>query len=407
MAKELSIRCSGADSVSIHELRPFQDDIKTMTPSVLKKLENVLIQHGFSEPISVWGNSPDGQKWILNGHQRLTALQSLESKGWFIPPIPVAYVDAEDEFEARKKVLTLASQYGDFQQDHMAEFIAKAHLDLNWVKDNTRLAAGDFKWPVMVTPQDEDEVPPPPAVPTARLGDIYQLGRHRLMCGDSMSIDDVEKLMDGNHADMVYTDPPYGINEETDRAFAAKSRKAKGNTFQKIIGDDSIDTALSAYAIADNKSDIVCYWGGNYFAHKLVPSSCWVVWDKRVEEKDRDLNSDCELAYVKHPVKKSVRIFRHLWKGMIKASEHGEGRVHPTQKPVALAEWCFNELAPNSKTILDLFSGSGSTLIACEKTKRQCFMMELEPVYIDVIIQRWEALTGLKAELVQQASCSD
>lgn len=256
---------------------------------------------------------------------------------------------------------------------------------------------------VEMLPQgDPDAVPELPEEPKTKLGDIYQLGRHKLMCADSTSFDNVHQILpDEVQVDIVYTDPPYGIDEETDRAFAARSRKAKGNTFTKIIGDDSIDTALAAFGIADVKSNTVCYWGGNYYAHKLDPTACWVVWDKRVEENQRDMNSDCELAYVKHPTKKSVRIFRHLWKGMIKGSEHGEGRVHPTQKPVALAEWCFEELAPTSKTVLDLFGGSGSTLIACEKTNRQCFMMELDPRYCDVIVKRWEDLTGKKAELVQ------
>lgn len=246
---------------------------------------------------------------------------------------------------------------------------------------------------------DEDEVPEK-VEPKTRLGDLYRLGNHRLMCGDSTSIDAVERLMNGEKADMVFTDPPYGIDEETDRAFAGRTRKCKGNTFHKIIGDDSIDTALAAFSISDNQSDIVCYWGGNYYAHKLVPSPCWIVWDKRVEDNQRNMNSDCELAYVKHPSKESVRIFRHLWKGMIKGSEHGQGRVHPTQKPVALAEWAFSELDPKGKSVLDLFGGSGSTIIACEKTNRRCFMMELDPHYCDVIIARWEKYTGNKAQLL-------
>jgi DNA modification methylase len=130
----------------------------------------------------------------------------------------------------------------------------------------------------------------------------------------------------------------------------------------------------------------------------LPETGNWLVWDKRVEENQRDYNSDAELAWVQSKAN-SVRIFRHLWKGMIKDSEHGEGRVHPTQKPIALAEWCFNEYAPKSKTVMDLFGGSGSTLIACEKTGRQCFMMELSEKYCDVVVKRWEQFTGRKATL--------
>src|SRR5690606_26338161 len=110
---------------------------------------------------------------------------------------------------------------------------------------------------------------------------------------------------------------------------------------------------------------VMVFSGANHYCHAIPETANWLVWDKREEDKQRDGNSDCELAWVKSNAK-SVRIFRYLWKGMIKASEHGEGRVHPTQKPVALAEWCFNEYAENAKNVLDLFGGSGSTLIACE-----------------------------------------
>jgi DNA modification methylase len=228
-------------------------------------------------------------------------------------------------------------------------------------------------------------------------GDIWLLGEHRLMCGDSTSESEVAKLMNGEKVDMVYTDPPYGIDEETNRDFASRTRLAKVNNFKKIIGDKDTETAMKSINISRSlgaKCNI--FWGGNYYS--LPPSPNWIVWDKRVEEKQKDMNSDCELAYVEYKKTSSVRIFRHLWKGMIKASEHGQGRVHPTQKPIALAEWCFESYG-DSKLVLDLFLGSGSTLIACEKTKRRCFGMEIDPHYCSVIIQRWEDFTGNKAHL--------
>jgi DNA modification methylase len=245
---------------------------------------------------------------------------------------------------------------------------------------------------------DEDEVTEGQVETKCQLGDLWILGNHRLLCGDSTDILQVERLMDGEKADMVFTDPPYGIDVNTDRNDRSDGL-AERESFSKIIGDDSIDTALAAYSICEMFSEIICFWGGNYYCHKFLPSSAWIVWDKRVEENQRDVNSDCELAYVKHPTKKSVRIFRHLWKGMIKGSENGEKRVHPTQKPIALAEWCFQELNPKGSTVLDLFLGSGSTLIACEKTNRKCYGMELDPHYCDIIIQRWEKFSGKTAAL--------
>lgn len=228
------------------------------------------------------------------------------------------------------------------------------------------------------------------------LGQVWKLGNHRLMCGDSTKKEDVEKLMDGQKPDMVYTDPPYGINEEGDRS--KRGGLCQGNKL-KSFKDDSIEYAVKAYDLCDSieiKRQV--WWGANYYCHSIPQSNNWFVWDKRVVEQNSDNQSDCELAWVKSKWS-SVRIFRHVWKGMIKDSEHGVRRIHPTQKPIALAIWSFDYFK-DVKSVLDLFLGSGSTLIACEKTDRQCFGMEIDPHYCNVIIKRWEDYTGKKAERI-------
>lgn len=236
----------------------------------------------------------------------------------------------------------------------------------------------------------EDEAPEVEEKSISKLGDIWILGNHRLMCGDSTDAGSVSLLMDGQKADMVFTDPPYGINEKGDRS--KRGGICKGNKL-KDFKDDTIDYAVKAYEIVNNilKIENQVWWGANYYCHSLPQSNNWFVWDKRVEEKQKDDQSDCELAWVKSK-KSSIRIFRHLWKGMIKASENGPSRIHPTQKPIALAVWAFDYF-DNIKSVLDLFGGSGSTLIACEQTNRKCFMMELDEHYCDVIIKRWQNLT--------------
>jgi DNA modification methylase len=246
---------------------------------------------------------------------------------------------------------------------------------------------------------DEDAVPDVPEEPKTKLGDIYQLGNHRLMCGDSTSIDAVEKLINNNKIDLCYTDPPYGINEKGDRT-ARKTGLAKNHNF-KDFKDDTIDYAVEAYQIVEGVLNIPrqVWWGANYYCHALPLSNNWFVWDKRVEDKMVDTQSDCELAWVKSKWS-SVRIFRHLWKGFNKDSERNQQRVHPTQKPIALAEWSFDYFK-EVNSVLDLFGGSGSTLIACEKRNKQAYIMELDPHYCDVIIKRWEDFTGQKAQLLQ------
>ena len=213
------------------------------------------------------------------------------------------------------------------------------------------------------------------------------------MCGDSTSVDAVDKLMAGEAVDMVLTDPPYGISIVKGGKVGGDSL-AKTGTYAPVAGDDTIDVAIEAIQVIKTLSaKVEIIWGGNYYANHLSNSSCWIVWDKQ----NTGNFADAELAWTNQ--KTAVRIFKHMWNGMVKASEHGQKRVHPTQKPVALAEWCYDQYGKECKTVIDLFAGSGSSLIACEAKKKQGFMMELSPAYCDVIVKRWQEFTGKKATL--------
>lgn len=382
---DIKIHCAYDKLVPISEIKLNPENRNKHPESQILHMMKVIKYNGVRRNITVSNRS--GVVTVGNG--RFKCMQRLG-----MTHVPVDYQDYESD----------EAEYADGVADNALAM--QAELDKSGINADLPDLGPDFDmdWlgieDFVLEPLDklepgcdEDQVPEAGPAYVVR-GDVFTLGRHRLLCGDSTNIEAVESLLGGSSVDMVFTDPPYGIDEKTDRAAASPTRKTKGNTFDKILGDDSIDTAVGAYSIADALTSIVVYWGGNYYAHKLPPSACWAVWDKRVEENQRDKNSDCELAYVKHPSKESVRIFRHLWKGMIKGSEHGQGRVHPTQKPVALAEWALNEFGPEGKTVLDLFGGSGSTLIACEKTNRQCFMMELDPKYCTAILNRWAKYAG-------------
>ena len=229
-------------------------------------------------------------------------------------------------------------------------------------------------------------------------GDVWQLGEHRLMCGDSTSPECVKKLLDGVIPDMVFTDPPYGINLNGDNSKRGGATSImQGGLKLKSFIDDSTEYACKAFDIVqDLKVKKQVWFGANYYCHHLPETNNWLIWDKRVEEKMSNTNSDCELAWVLDG-HQSCRIFRYLWNGLIKAGEKGEKRVHPTQKPIALIAHCVERYAPEAKTLLDLFGGSGSSLIACEQLGIKCFMMELDTHYAGVIIARWEKLTGQKA----------
>jgi len=379
--------------LALDEINPYDRNPRNNIAGV-EKVAMSIKEFGFKQPIVV-----DKDKNILAGHTRYLAAKKLE-----IEKVPVIIADDLSEVQGKSFRITdnRVAEETTWNNEFLTlefEDLKALEFDLSLTGFNDEEIANLFVEELPPGSGEEDSVPEIAEEAISKRGDIWILGNHRLMCGDSLAITDIEKLLNNKKIDMVFTDPPYGINEPTERTIknSVKNRIGKSKDFDAIIGDNSIETAIEVFSIADSLSDIVIYWGGNYFCHKLPDSPCWLVWDKRVEENQRDNNSDCELAYIKHPQKKSVRIFRHLWKGLMKDSERQESRVHPTQKPIALSEWCFNEYFKESKNILDFFGGSGSTLIACEKTSRNCFMMELSEKYCDVIIKRWQDYSGKKA----------
>jgi DNA methylase len=356
---------------------------------------------GRSIVIDKHGNIIAGNGVIENAKAAgITDVEVVQSDGSKIIAVQRTDLDLDSDDKARQ--LSIAdnrtAELAEWNPENLAEF---TDLDLKPYFTDEEL--------IELTPQsgatlngDEDEVPEPPEPDAAETvsGEIILLGAHRLMCGDSTDIDHVGKLLADVVPDMVNTDPPYGISIVRKNGKIGSGGKFRGsvgtgkiipaNIYAPVIGDESTDTAVAAYNIcAAMNIPVLIFWGGNHYADKLPPSSCWIVWDKQNNGNDF---ADAELAWTNQ--KSAVRICVHQWNGMLKASERGERRCHPTQKPVALAEWCFDKYGKDSKTVLDLFGGSGSTLIACEKTNRTCYVMEMSPEYCDVIVKRWEKLTG-------------
>lgn len=244
---------------------------------------------------------------------------------------------------------------------------------------------------------DPDEVPEVPADPVTQLGDLWILGEHRLLCGNSTKAEDVERLMDGEKADMVFTDPPYGMDLDTDY-----TKMPNGKRHDRVIGDNTQFDAsfvLRAFAYCEE----IFLWGADYYVETLGRNypdlGSWIVWDKYSDQErngllDGRFGSAFETCWSKTPHK------RELARVLVRTnytSKGDETRVHPTQKPVELAEWFFERWGKGRTKIVDLFLGSGSTLIAAEKTGRKCYGMELDPKYCDVIVKRWEDFTGQKA----------
>ena len=229
-----------------------------------------------------------------------------------------------------------------------------------------------------------------------KTGDLWQLGEHRLLCGDCTIKENIDLLMNGHKADMVFTDPPYGINVVSsngkiggDKPFGKNKHTCiiKSNNYKPVKNDDTINTAKYFYELIKDCKKILL-WGGNYFL-PFLPYGYWLIWDK--------LNSgnyaDGEMCWTN--IKTSLKIYKYLWNGMIRCER--EKRVHPTQKPISLLSKIINDFSDKYNIILDGFLGSGSTLIACEHTNRICYGMEIDEHYCSVIIERWQKYTNKKA----------
>ena len=247
--------------------------------------------------------------------------------------------------------------------------------------------------------------------------DEIEIHSHRLMCGDSTKEEDVAKLMNGVKADMVFTDPPYGMNLDTDYSKLPENKEFEkqkgikgGKTYKPVIGDNEDfkdDLVLTIFNNFDYCKAIFV-WGGDYYPELLkdYKKGNYIVWDKKSNEGmennnfDKTLSSNFELCWSKQKHKKDI--VRVLWVSAFGTEqEFDHKRHHPTQKPTKLSRWFIDKYSKENDLIVDIYGGSGSTLIACEQLNRNCYMMELEPKWVDVIIQRWENFTGQKAKLLK------
>jgi len=355
----------------------------------IDRLGKLLLYQGWRHPVIISNLSG----FIVAGHGRVEAAKKVGAT-----TVPVDYQDFPDE----------ESEYAFLQSDNA--IASWADLDLSGINtdladlgpdfDIDWLGLKDFEIEPADKYQDKDaDAVPDNAPPKTKLGQIWKLGEHRLMCGDATK--DIDALLDGVKIDMVYTDPPYGLDIDTDRK-SFRDRKKKGDriTHQhtKMHGDNE---KYDPTFLLDYFGDVpeLFLWGANYYLGSNKGS--WVCWIRATTEGMKSqLGTHFELCW-------SYRNHQNLiaeiaWKG---AAGHikkydGERKTHPTQKPVRLVEWFFNKWGTETQTVVDPYGGSGSTLIACEKTNRQCYMMEIEPKYCDVIIKRWEDFTENKAELI-------
>jgi len=371
---------------SIDKLTPYARNSRTHSDEQISQLAASIKEWGWTTPVLV---DEDGS--IIAGHGRTLAAQRLK-----MTEVPVMV--AKGWSDAKKRAYVIADNKLALNAGWDNEMLALEFSELqgmDFALDLTGFTADEIAalMPEEIEPgqTDEDAVPEVPEQPVTVLGDVWILGKHRLMCGDSTSIDAVDKLMDGGKADMVFTDPPYGIGLDKEGQKLGKSQ-----AYGAVLNDHDTTVAVDAFNLAQSLCDgAMFFWGANHYSHALPGSPCWIVWDKQGGK--RVTFADVELCYSN--IEAPARLFTHIWDGFRRDSEKGDKRVHPTQKPVQLIVeiWELFEKHISGAVVLDLFGGSGSTLIACEKTNRQARLMELDPKYCDVIVKRWQDFTGKKA----------
>lgn len=338
--------------------------------------------------------------------------------------IAVTFVDVDDQQAARiVAVDNRANDIATYDFDQLKELLDTLP-DLSGTgytaEELDNLLAGNRTVVPPAALTDPDDVPDIPDDPISKPGDLWMLGPHRLLCGDATNPDHIARVTaDTGQPGIVYTDPPYGISIVSggkvggDAPFGSKSddlRSTDGaskivaaNKYLPVAGDGSPEVAGDAFRLIHLTYPQAhhVWWGGNHYAASasLPDGSCWLVWDK----ENTGNFADAELAWTNHDG--AVRLLRHMWNGMLRASERGK-RVHPTQKPVALAQWAFEVVDPKAEraVVLDVFGGSGSTLIAAHATNRVAAVIEMEPAYVDVICKRFHEHTGIEPVLAEETT---
>lgn len=389
----------------VSSLIPYARNSRTHSDEQVLQIAGSIREFGFTNPVLI-----DSEGTIIAGHGRVMAAKKAGLSeipcirlGHLTPSQIRAYVIADNKLalNAGWDDQMLRSELESLQEDGF-------NMDLTGFSDEE---LSELLEPEVIEGEtDQDQVPEPPPEPITKLGDIWVLGNHRLMCGDSTSIDAVQKMMAGSKADMVFTDPPYGV------AYSGghNSKKRQQIKNDSLEGDDLtglFNGSLSvAYIVSHDHSAFYVWYSSNKsvetfaaFANLPLKLRAIIQWYKVKSGLGAFMSQyipNCEPCIYAYKDGSSPQWFgptdeKTVWE----LKKESRNDFHPTQKPVELPERAINNSSKAGQIVLDLFGGSGSTLIACEKTGRKARLMELDPKYCDVIVKRWEDFTGKKAVL--------
>ena len=371
--------------IPITELKPYEHNAKTHPTEQIEQIKKSMEEFGNIDPIGIWHNE------IVEGHGRYMAAKELGYE-----TVPVIRLDelSDEQRRAYALVHNKLTMNSDFDFD-LLDLELSDITDINMEDFGFDLSFDDEPEAVLEDDYDGEL----PEEPKAKVGDIYQLGQHRLICGDCTDINVIDRLMDGVKANMVFTDPPYGYNYQS-------NMRTKSEKFDVLENDDKIlDFFPNLLGIVSGFVMICTTWK---VLDKWLPLfkqyfdlSNMIIWDKGgggIGDLKHTFSTDYEVILcANNGAEITGKRIGSIWSiGKDNASDY----EHPTQKPVELSANAIRHTTDKGQSVLDCFGGSGSTLIACEQLNRKCYMAELDPHYIDVIIDRWEKFTGQKAVLL-------
>ena len=391
MSKNINT-CTPIKRVATVDLIPYANNSRTHSDEQVLQIASSIKEFGFLNPVII-----DADNGIIAGHGRVMAANKLGIK-------ELPCVDASHLSEAQKKAYVIADNKLALNSEWDNELL---RIELNVLDEmgfDLTLTGfsldelSDFEIEELAPEYEEDadgEVIEPPADPKTKEGDVWILGKHRLMCGDSTSIDAVECLLNNNKIDLVFTDPPYGVD------YQGINNDDRGGLY------DLLDQAFNNYNINMKAGASIYVFHSDKCAdifhdvfRKYFHFSSMMIWVKSalvLSQSDyHSRHEPCMYGWNKDGA--------HSWYSDRKQTtvwEYGKEHIkgHTTPKPTDMICYALENSSKSGHLVCDLFGGSGSTLIACEKTNRKAYLMELDPKYCDVIINRWQTLTGKEAVL--------
>ena len=381
-------KIADVQEVSLEKLRPYERNAKKHGAGQIEKLKASIMEFGFLTPCLI-----DSDYNLIAGHGRVMAAKELG-----IETAPCVFIEGLTD-EQRRAYILADNRLGELGEWDM-ELVLDELTELDDLGFDIELTGFEMPEELPEVIEDDFDESAIPDEPRTKMGDLWQLGEHRLICGDSTDPAVIDRLMDGVKADMVFCDAPYGYKYESNYQ----------DKYEMLQNDDKILDFIPAIwgAMKDNCPVYeFCGWQSlkqwlEYFENTSLDLKNVIIWKK----------NNWSMGDLKGAYAGQYEVILYLNKGRVELNgardtdiwefDREPPKMHPTMKPIELIAYALNKSSKKGDVVLDCFGGSGSTLIACEQLNRKCFMVELDPHYCDVIIQRWENFTGKKAVLLNE-----